>query len=257
MATTTNYSWSTPDDTALVKDGAAAIRTLGSSADTTVKALNPGTTAGDIDYYTTSTAKARVGIGTAGQVLTVNSGATAPEWATPATPASGLTFITSTTFTNTTGANIDSIFSSSYENYLVVLDDLAGVGGGAYVAMQFRYGSTTLTTDYYTVNFGYNTSNSLETNGVNAGATYTVARVHTSASDKSSAQFFVSGVGNTSENPTVRGQFSNSEGTHMGVWGGRVFSAQTFTGIRLLPSATVGSGSNISGRVTVYGLAKA
>jgi hypothetical protein len=41
MATTTNYSWSTPDDTALVKDGAAANRTLGSSADTTVKALNP------------------------------------------------------------------------------------------------------------------------------------------------------------------------------------------------------------------------
>jgi hypothetical protein len=59
MATTTNYSWTTPDDTDLVKDGAAAIRTLGSSADTTVKDLNPGTTAGDIDYYTSSTAKAR------------------------------------------------------------------------------------------------------------------------------------------------------------------------------------------------------
>ena len=36
MATTTNYSWSTPDDTALVKDGASAIRTLGSSIDSTV-----------------------------------------------------------------------------------------------------------------------------------------------------------------------------------------------------------------------------
>jgi hypothetical protein len=82
MATTTNYSFPTPDDTALVKDGASAIRSLGSAVDTTVKGLNPGTTAGDIDYYTTSTAKARVGIGTAGQVLTVNSGATAPEWAT-------------------------------------------------------------------------------------------------------------------------------------------------------------------------------
>jgi hypothetical protein len=82
MATTTNYSWTTPDDTDLVKDGAAAIRTLGSSADTTVKDLNPGTTAGDIDYYTSSTAKARIAIGTAGQVLQVNGGATAPEWAT-------------------------------------------------------------------------------------------------------------------------------------------------------------------------------
>jgi len=80
MATTTNYSWTTPDDTDLVKDGAAAIRTLGSSADTTVKDLNPGTTAGDIDYYTSSTAKARIAIGTANQVLQVNSGATAPEW---------------------------------------------------------------------------------------------------------------------------------------------------------------------------------
>jgi hypothetical protein len=36
MATTTNYSWSTPDDTAYVKDGASAIRTLGSSVDTTM-----------------------------------------------------------------------------------------------------------------------------------------------------------------------------------------------------------------------------
>jgi hypothetical protein len=37
MASTTNFGWSTPDDTALVKNGASAIRTLGSSADTTVQ----------------------------------------------------------------------------------------------------------------------------------------------------------------------------------------------------------------------------
>lgn len=36
MATTTNYAWDTPDDTDLVKDGASAIRTLGSSIDSTV-----------------------------------------------------------------------------------------------------------------------------------------------------------------------------------------------------------------------------
>jgi hypothetical protein len=33
MASTTNYGWTTPDDTSLVKDGADAIRTLGSSVD--------------------------------------------------------------------------------------------------------------------------------------------------------------------------------------------------------------------------------
>jgi hypothetical protein len=36
MATTTNYSWSTPDNTSYVKDGASSIRTLGSSVDTTL-----------------------------------------------------------------------------------------------------------------------------------------------------------------------------------------------------------------------------
>jgi hypothetical protein len=39
MATTTNFGWSTPDNTAYVKDGASAIRTLGSSIDTTLGAF--------------------------------------------------------------------------------------------------------------------------------------------------------------------------------------------------------------------------
>lgn len=43
MATTTNYSWTTPDDTSLVKDGASAIRTLGSSVDTTLFTALGGT----------------------------------------------------------------------------------------------------------------------------------------------------------------------------------------------------------------------
>jgi len=39
------------------------------------------TTAGDLIYGTAADTVARLGIGTAGQVLQVNSGATAPEWA--------------------------------------------------------------------------------------------------------------------------------------------------------------------------------
>jgi hypothetical protein len=94
MANTTNYNWETPDDTDLVKDGALAIRTLGSSIDTTTKALNPETTTGDIAYRSaTANTNTRLGIGTAGQILTVNSGATAPEWATPAPPGGGYTLI--------------------------------------------------------------------------------------------------------------------------------------------------------------------
>jgi hypothetical protein len=79
MATTTNYGWTTPDDTDLVKDGAAAIRTLGTSVDTTTKALNPSTTLGDIEYRSsTANTNTRLPIGTSGQVLTVTGGV--PAW---------------------------------------------------------------------------------------------------------------------------------------------------------------------------------
>ena len=82
MANTTNYNWETPDDTDLVKDGAAAIRTLGSSIDTTTKNLNPQTTTGALAYRSaTSNVNTALPIGTAGQVLTVAAGV--PSWATP------------------------------------------------------------------------------------------------------------------------------------------------------------------------------
>lgn len=49
-------------------------------ADTLNRALNKLTTAGDIPYATAAATVARLGIGTAGQVLKTNAGATAPEW---------------------------------------------------------------------------------------------------------------------------------------------------------------------------------
>ena len=85
MATTTNYGWTTPNDTDLVKDGASAIRTLGSSVDTTTKNLNPQTTTGALAYRSaTANINTALPLGTPNQVLRVNSGGTAPEWATTA-----------------------------------------------------------------------------------------------------------------------------------------------------------------------------
>jgi hypothetical protein len=74
---------------------------------------NPMTTTGDTIYSSSGSTPARLGIGTAGQVLTVNSGATAPEWKTPAggggkvlqvvsATTSTATTIATTTFTDTT-----------------------------------------------------------------------------------------------------------------------------------------------------------
>lgn len=136
MATTTNYSWTTPDDTDLVKDGAAAIRTLGSSIDTTTKNLNPQTTTGAIAYRSaTSNVNTSLPIGTAGQVLRVNSGATAPEWAAPAGGGKVLQVVsttktdtfttTSTSFADVTGLSV-SITPSSATSKVLVLFNLSG-----------------------------------------------------------------------------------------------------------------------------------
>lgn len=103
MATTTNYGWTTPDDTDLVKDGAAAIRTLGSSVDTTTKALNPSTTLGDIEYRSsTANTNTRLGIGSTGDVLTVSGGV--PAWSAPAGGGKVLQVVNATYATSTSNA---------------------------------------------------------------------------------------------------------------------------------------------------------
>jgi hypothetical protein len=100
MATTTNYGWTTPDDTALVKDGASAIRSLGTSVDTTTKNLNPSTTLGDIEYRSsTANTNTRLAIGANNQTLTVVSGV--PAW--------------------TDGVNL--IIQNKTDNYTVALTD--------------------------------------------------------------------------------------------------------------------------------------
>ena len=119
MPTTTNYGWTTPADTDLVKDGASAIRTLGSSIDTTTKNLNPETTLGDISYRSsTANVNTRLPLGTANQQLRVNSGATAPEWFTPAT-AGGMTLISTTTLSSTS-VTLSSI-PQTYKNLQLVI----------------------------------------------------------------------------------------------------------------------------------------
>lgn len=117
MATTTNYGWTTPDDTALVKDGASAIRSLGTSIDTTTKALNPSTTLGDIEYRSsTANTNTRLPIGSNGQVLTVSSGL--PTWATPT--SGGMTSLASGSISGT--LNLTSISQSYIELVLYITD---------------------------------------------------------------------------------------------------------------------------------------
>jgi hypothetical protein len=81
------------------------------------------TTAGDIMYASSASNPARLGIGTAGQVLTVNSGATAPEWAALPSSAS-ITFLSTTSLTGAT-TTISGI-SGSYTNLVGIVYGVTG-----------------------------------------------------------------------------------------------------------------------------------
>jgi hypothetical protein len=133
MATTTNYSWTTPDDTALVKDGAAAIRSLGTAIDTTtynnsllpiVKTIVDAK--GDIIAATAADTVSRLAVGANDTVLTADStAATGLKWATPA--AGGMTLLSTTTLSGAT-VTISSI-NQTYKSLVMFIYGVTNATG--------------------------------------------------------------------------------------------------------------------------------
>ena len=154
MPTTTNYGWTTPADTDLVKDGAAAIRTLGSSIDSTLKtqidAQIPDsllTTKGDIIAATGASTPARLAVGTNDQVLIADStAATGLKWGTPA--SGGYTLLSTTTLSGS-ATNITGI-SQSYTDLLIVLNGVTTATTAGTLTFKFRdSGATDITSTTY------------------------------------------------------------------------------------------------------------
>jgi hypothetical protein len=147
MPTTTNYGWTTPADTDLVKDGAAAIRTLGSSIDSTLKtqidAQIPDsllTTKGDLIAATGASTPARLGVGTNGQVLTADSAeASGVKWATAG--GGGMTLLSTTTIATQTSVTISSI-SQSYKDLRIVIRNYKPATDGTNLDFRFNADAT-------------------------------------------------------------------------------------------------------------------
>lgn len=208
------------------------------------------TTTGDIMYASSASNPARLGIGSSAQVLTVASGV--PSWATP---SSGLNLIKRASFSNVanTGTTFDNVFTTSYFQYLVVLESISASTSTDDLEWQSRYGGTTLTTNYYGAgtSIGYlAAAANIQLNNANQ-FTLSANTGTSGGSEGSSANIYVSQVGNTSQNMNLRSIcFTGSIALHT-VFSGAASNAQIYDGFLLKSSS-----SNITGTASVYGLAK-
>jgi hypothetical protein len=101
---TSNYSFQMPTASDLVTDLPADFEVFGQAVDTRLKALQPGTTLGDLAYSSaTANTNTRLAVGSTGQVLTVSGGV--PSWATPAAGGKVLQVVSATTTTAKTISN--------------------------------------------------------------------------------------------------------------------------------------------------------
>jgi hypothetical protein len=207
---------------------------------------------GDLITATAADTPARLAVGTNGQVLQADSTAlTGLKWA--AAGSGALTLITRNSFSAVASVAIDSIFSSTYYSYMVVIENIYGATGTDDLHLQMRYGSTTQTANYQgacaTMGISSVTLTSPQTGTTSE---YTLgANVGTSTYPNAYTLYF-NRVGQSSQNPRFHGTGINAD-TGQAYWlGGYTTLSQTYTGILLKSSS-----SNITGVVSVYGLAAA
>jgi hypothetical protein len=179
--TTPNFGWSVPVSTDLVKDGATAIELLGDSIDASLVDLKGGTTGqvlakasgtdmdfswvaqddsnaiqnaivdakGDLIAASAADTPARLAVGTNGQILTADSAeATGLKWATPATSSAGLVKIAKTTFSGATSASFNDVFTSTYNNYRLMIQLDSTSGNNQPVALRLRVSGTDSSANY-------------------------------------------------------------------------------------------------------------
>jgi len=201
------------------------------------------TTAGDI-IYRNATVPVRLGIGTAGQVLTVNSGATAPQWATP---TGGMTLLSTTTLSGAT-TTISSI-SQSYKTLIAFIFGVTNATGDGV----FRIAPNASTTDSFGVQIT-NTNNTATGPVTIGGNTYintvtALARANTANNMTLQINNYTNASNN--KNYTFNGYIRTTSPSDMVFWQSGSYAVATAVSSLVFSNA----GGNFStGTVLLYGV---
>jgi len=227
-----------------------AITTTAANAAYVPKTLT--TTTGDIIYASAANTPARLGIGSTDQILKVSGGI--PTWATPA--ASGMTLIKRASFSGvaTTGTTFDSIFSSTYKSYMVVIETLEAVTAADDPQFRMLYSGTTDTGTYRGASVQFPYTGTLTPYSIQTGSTtqFTLAQATGNAGFDIKATIYFGNVGNSSQYPFWWGNGVCGDELSPFNMGGGNLTPRIYTGVVFKSSS-----SNITGTVAVYGLATA
>jgi len=210
--------------------------------------VNPMTTTGDTIYSSSGSTPARLGIGTAGQVLQVNSGATAPEWATPAGGGGGMTLLETITLS---GASVtSSAISGTYKDLRLIARNYKPATDGSALVVRIN-GDTG--SNYTSTNVGpqiYGTNPFTET-----GWNFLLQQDNT-ASSTALGDMLIPDYANTTTRKTATGNgFGDFETTpatnvYFSTYKYAFNSTSAITSLTFLAS----SGNLTSGEVLIYGV---
>ena len=205
-------------------------------------------TDGNIISYDASGNPVAVATGSAGQVLT-SAGAGAPPTFATASAAGLNKIVTNTVSSAHDYINIDSIFTSTYENYLIV--GKANVTfGNTNIGIRVRASGSTLTSNVYSRNIAAMFASSYADNGDQA-------YIAMSYNDLISADinwFFYVYSPQLADQTYVSGM-QTSKNLHSTSFSGLVNNTTQYDGIQIY-NVNTGAGDLNTSKVTIYGLAQ-